>query len=234
MQNRRTLLDCQGERIRRWSKDRGLANVYKAAAIAIIRKDALKRPMTSNSTAVPFRSHFSATVPLAFVVLIWTVFVVNVLFPFLHLNSLGILPRTFSGLKGVFFAPLLHISIFHLAANTIPFFVLLFLLNLQSGKRWMEVLIPIWLLSGIGTWIIGRGGYHHIGASGVIYGLLSYLVVIGFYHRDWKSIAIGLFVLVTYGGFFMRIFPVYWFYSWEGHLCGAVAGVVLASMNRKG
>ena len=176
----------------------------------------------------------SASIPLTFVCVIWVVYFVTLLLPQLGLQHLGIVPRTVAGLRGIVFAPLLHVNVFHLAANTVPCFVLLFLLNLQSGRRWMEVLGAVWLGAGLGTWIIGRGGYQHIGASGVIYGLITYLIAAGFYHRDWKSILIGAAVLFSYGTVLWKILPTYWFISWEGHLCGAVTGVVVASLTAKG
>jgi membrane associated rhomboid family serine protease len=190
--------------------------------------------MPTSRVSTSRRSAVSAEIPLAFICLIWAVFAVDTLLPFLGLRNLGILPRTIGGLAGVLFAPLLHAGLFHIAANTVPLFVMLFLLNLQSAWRWAEVLGQIWLLSGFGTWVIGRGGVHHIGASGLVYGLLTYLIAAGFYQRDWKSILIGAVVLFSYGGLLLRILPTYWFISWEGHLCGVVAGVLVASwMPRK-
>lgn len=190
--------------------------------------------MPTSRASTSRRSPVSAELPLAFICLIWAVFAVDTLLPFLGLKNMGILPRTISGLAGVVFAPLLHAGLFHIAANTVPLFVMLFLLNLQSAWRWAEVLGQIWLLSGFGTWVIGRGGVHHIGASGLVYGLLTYLIAAGFYQRDWKSILIGAVVLFSYGGLLLRILPTYWFISWEGHLCGVVAGVLVASwMPRK-
>lgn len=175
------------------------------------------------------RAFDSTTPALTLICLIWAIFALDTLFPFLGLRQWGIHPRTLFGLVGILFAPLLHAGLFHIAANTVPLFVMLVLLQIQSARHALDTLARIWLLSGFGTWLIGRGGGNHIGASGLVYGLLSYLIAAGFYQRDWKSIAIGFLVLFSYGGLLWRILPSYWFVSWEGHLCGAVAGVVVAS-----
>ena len=175
-----------------------------------------------------------ATAPaLTLVCLIWAFFAVDSLFPFLGLHRLGIHPRSAFGLVGILFAPLLHAGLFHIAANTVPLFVMLVLLQIQNARRSLETLAQIWVLSGLGTWLIGRSGSVHIGASGLIYGLLSYLIAVGFYQRDWRSIAIGVVVLFSYGGLLWRIVPAYWFISWEGHLCGAISGVLVASWLRR-
>lgn len=175
-----------------------------------------------------------ATTPaLTLVCLIWAIFAVDALLPFLGLHRLGIHPRSAFGLVGILFAPLLHASLVHIAANTVPLFVMLVLLQIQNARKSRETLAQIWLLSGAGTWLIGRGGSVHIGASSLVYGLLSYLIAAGFYQRDWRSILIGVVVLFSYGGLLWRIVPAYWFISWEGHLCGAASGILVASWLRR-
>ncbi len=180
----------------------------------------------------PGLSHLSIEAPLLMVMVIWLVYAASVLLPFLGLQRYGIAPRSFSGLAGILFAPLLHANLFHTAANTIPLFVMMLLLILQAGRRWLQPFVLIWLGTGLGTWVIGRGGAVHVGASGIVYGLLTYLIASGIYQRHWRSMLIAAFVFVTYGGLLWRIFPYYWFVSWESHLCGAVVGVLVASMAR--
>jgi len=172
-------------------------------------------------------------IPLFAVVIIWAIFIVGAVIPSLHLQSYGIHPRSIDGLIGILFAPLLHASLYHAAANTVPLFVLLMLLLVQAGSRWVGILAVIWLGTGIGTWAMGRAGAVHIGASGIIYGLLTYLITAGFYQRDWKSIVIGLAVLIGYGGLLIGVVPGHWYISWESHLCGAISGVLVASSTRK-
>ncbi|MDZ7637101.1 MAG: rhomboid family intramembrane serine protease [Bryobacterales bacterium] len=175
----------------------------------------------------------STSLAFALVCVIWAVFAVDALFPVLGLHRYGIHPRTLFGLAGILFAPLLHAGLYHVAVNTVPLFVMLVLLHVQSAKRAGGALVQIWLLTGLGSWLIGRSGFIHIGASGLVYGLLTYLIAAGFYQRDWKSILIGGVVLFSYGGLLWRILPTYWFISWEAHLCGAVAGVLVASWTRR-
>ncbi len=171
--------------------------------------------------------------PLLFVIALWICFAATVLLPFLNLRGWGIVPRTLGGLVGILFAPLLHANLYHIAANTVPMFVLMLLLVLQAGRKWVQPFALIWMGTGFGTWVIGRGGSVHLGASGVLYGLLTYLIASGIYHRHWRSMLIAGFVFLTYGGLLWRIFPYSWFVSWESHLCGAVVGVLVASMGRQ-
>ncbi|MCW5965996.1 MAG: rhomboid family intramembrane serine protease [Bryobacterales bacterium] len=177
-------------------------------------------------------SRLSLETPLMMVMAIWAVYVVTVLVPFLGLQRWGIVPRDINGLPGILFAPLLHANLFHTAANTIPLFVLMLLLVLQAGRKWPQPFAFIWLGTGLGTWVIGRGGAVHLGASGVVYGLLTYLIASGIYQRNWRSMLIAAFVFLTFGSMLWRIFPPTWFISWESHLCGAVVGVLVASMAR--
>lgn len=169
---------------------------------------------------------------MLFVGLLWLVFAARALFPALSWHSYGIVPRSLIGIPGIVLAPILHANLYHVAANTVPIFVLMLLLQLQAGRKWPQPLMMVWLLSGAGTWVIGRGDAVHLGASGVIYGLLTYLISAGIYHRDWKSMLIAGLVFLGYGSLLWKIFPMYWFISWESHLCGAIAGVFVASLTR--
>ncbi|MCU0228481.1 MAG: rhomboid family intramembrane serine protease [Bryobacterales bacterium] len=175
----------------------------------------------------------SVQAPLLLAIALWVCFTATILLPFLNLRGLGIAPRSVGGLVGILFAPLLHANLYHLAANTVPLFVLMLLLVLQAGRNWVQPFVLIWLGTGIGTWVIGRGGAVHLGASGIVYGLLTYLIAAGIYHRHWRSMLIAGFVFLTYGGLLWRIFPSTWFVSWESHLCGAVVGVLVASLGRQ-
>jgi membrane associated rhomboid family serine protease len=138
---------------------------------------------------------------------------------------LGILPRTETGLVGVLFAPLLHANLAHLVSNATPLFVLLLLLFSDSRYRPEPTLAAIWLASGMGTWLIGRGDAVHIGASGIVFGLVSYLIVSGLMMRSWRAASVALVVLFLFGGVFLGALPQPGPISWEGHLCGAAAGV---------
>ena len=140
-------------------------------------------------------------------------------------GTLGILPRTEAGLIGVLFSPLLHGSLTHLLSNATPLFVLLLLLFSDDRYRPEWTLVAIWLASGLGTWAIGRGNAVHIGASGIVFGLISYLIASGLLMQSWRAALVALVVLVLFGGVFYGLVPQPGSVSWEGHLCGAVAGV---------
>jgi membrane associated rhomboid family serine protease len=166
------------------------------------------------------------------VVVLWVVFFANIVIvamaPGLDVRAFGILPRTARGLIGIVFAPLLHGNLPHLIANTVPLLVLVSVLGWHSRGRALPALSGLWLLSGMGTWLIGRPGTLHIGASGVIYGLIAYLIAGGFWLRNWRAIVVAITVLLVYGGVVWGILPQASHVSWEGHLSGAVSGIVMA------
>lgn len=150
-----------------------------------------------------------------------------------QLQLLGITPRTVRGLIGILFSPLLHANPGHLITNALPLFVLLTLLFIDRHYKPAATLALIWLLSGFGTWLIGRGGAVHLGASSIIYGLVTYLISSGLLQRTWQSVFVAIVVFVLYGGVMYGILPRHGPISWEGHLCGACAGVWAAWRNRK-
>jgi membrane associated rhomboid family serine protease len=149
------------------------------------------------------------------------------------LNSFGILPRTGWGLMGILFSPLLHSNAAHLTTNALSLFMLLVILFTHREYKPTIALSSIWLLSGFGTWLIGRAWSGsppivHIGASGLIYGLVTYLVAAAWWLRSWKSAFWAILILFLYGGIFYGVLPQRTFISWEGHLSGALAGVLVA------
>lgn len=148
----------------------------------------------------------------------------------------GIVPRDERGLIGLLFSPLLHGNAAHLLANAAPLFVLLTLLFWDHKYHPWRTLALIWLASGLGTWLIGRGMTNgqltvHIGASSVIYGLVVYLLVAGFLMDSWRAVFVAVGVGVLYGGIFYGVLPQSGPVSWEGHLCGAIAGLFTARHN---
>ncbi|EUA12841.1 rhomboid family protein [Mycobacterium kansasii 732] len=148
----------------------------------------------------------------------------------------GIRPLKTDGLWGIVFAPLLHANWAHLMANTIPLLVLGFLMTLAGLSRFVWATVIVWILGGFGTWLIGNvgsscGPTDHIGASGLIFGWLTFLLVFGLFVRKVWDIVIGLVVLFFYGGVLLGALPRLGMcggVSWQGHLCGALAGVVAA------
>jgi membrane associated rhomboid family serine protease len=154
-----------------------------------------------------------------------------------RLDENGIRPLETDGLWGILFAPLLHANWAHLAANTGPALVLGFLVTLAGLSRFLWATAIIWVVGGLGTWLIGNWGSScglesdHIGASGLIFGWLTFLLVFGFFTRSGWQIVIGLVVLVAYGGVLWGAVPVLNVcggVSWQGHLCGGIAGVLAA------
>jgi membrane associated rhomboid family serine protease len=147
------------------------------------------------------------------------------------LRGLGIVPRTERGLIGIPLSPLLHLGWAHLCANALPLFVLLVLLFSHAAYGPVRSLAWIWIGSGLGTWLIGRGNAVHIGASSLIYGLVVYLIVASWWMRSWRSIVFAGLVLLFYGGIFYGVVPHRGMISWEGHLAGAVTGFLVAYSN---
>lgn len=144
-----------------------------------------------------------------------------------QLDLLGIIPRTTIGLRGIVLAPFLHGGFAHLIGNTIPFLMLGWLIMLRETSDFVRVTLVVGLTSGLGTWLLGSSG-SHIGASGVIFGYLGYLLLRGFFERRLGSISLSLLVGTLYGSMIWGILPLQRGISWEGHLFGFLGGVLAA------
>ncbi len=164
--------------------------------------------------------------PILFVLILWLVFWFEIRFGF-DFNYFGIQPRTVKGLRGILFSPFIHSDIKHLFHNTIPLFILTMALFFFYRTISWKVLLVGLLLTGFLTWVIGRPA-NHIGASGVIYLLASFLFFKGIFSKYYRLIALSLIVVFLYGGMLWFIVPVDPKISWEGHLSGLVAGLLLA------
>nr|WP_208411161.1 rhomboid family intramembrane serine protease [Mycolicibacterium fluoranthenivorans] len=164
------------------------------------------------------------------------------------LDQDGIQPLRTDGLWGILWAPLLHGGWPHLVANTVPALLFGFLASLSGYGRFLGATAIIWILGGLGTWLIGNLGAHcpyvgvhctttHIGASGLIMGWLTYVIVLGFFTRTVWQIVVGVVVAFIYGGVLFGVLPGTPGVSWQGHLCGALAGIfaayVLSGRERK-
>ena len=168
---------------------------------------------------------------MCFVGLIWLIWLTDLAFD-LNLRQFGVYPREPDGLIGILTVPLIHGSFKHIFSNTLPAFILgtAFLYGYpRSAILGMPV---IYLGSGLCVWLFARSSYH-IGASGLIHGMMFFLFVIGILRGDRLSIAISLIVFFLYGSMVWGIFPAEPGISFESHLFGAVLGVILAIVFRK-
>lgn len=176
--------------------------------------------------------HFKFTpsvwiVPAFLLIVIWSVFFFEHSFN-VDLGSLGIFPRTIHGLKGIVFSPFLHGDLKHITNNSIPLFILTTALIYFYRDISLKVLLYGILLSGFITWIIGRSSFH-IGASGLIYVLVSFIFFKGMMTQYYRLMALSLTVVMLYGGMVWYVFPeVDKTISWEGHLAGLITGFVFA------
>src|SRR5690606_28100066 len=172
---------------------------------------------------------FSNTVillPMLSVLAIWTVYWYEIRFQ-VNLNQYGIYPRSLKGLRGIIFSPFLHGSVGHLYNNTIPLAMLTSALVYFYREIAFKVLLYGILLSGLITWIMGRPSYH-IGASGLIYVLATFIFFKGVFSKHYRLVALSLIVVFIYGGLLWYIFPLKEGISWEGHLGGFITGLALA------
>ncbi|UOB16371.1 rhomboid family intramembrane serine protease [Abyssalbus ytuae] len=170
--------------------------------------------------------------PLLFVVVMWFVYFIEITFGY-DFSGFGIYPRSLKGLRGIFFSPFIHSSLKHLYNNTLPFLILSIALFYFYRKINIKVFLLGWFLSGILTWLIGRTSYH-IGASGIIYFLVSFILFKGLIAKNFRLIALSLVVVFIYGSMFWYIFPIAEErISWEGHLSGFITGVILAFSFKK-
>ncbi len=157
----------------------------------------------------------------------WVLELVDIVVFGQRLNLYGIIPRNIIGLRGILFAPLLHGGLFHLIANTIPFLTLGWFVMLQATSDFFVVTGITMLISGLGVWLLGSSGVH-VGASGVIFGYLGFLLARGFFERNIPSILLSLIVGFLYGGAIWGVLPTVPGISWEGHLFGFIGGIVAA------
>lgn len=166
-------------------------------------------------------------VPFLFVLTLWIAYWMDVRFH-LNLATYGIYPRTLEGLRGVIFSPFIHGSLEHLYNNSIPLLVLIAALEFFYKELTFKVLFFGVLISGFLTWIIGRESYH-IGASGLVYVLVSFIFFKGLLTKYYRLVALSLVVIMLYGGLIWYIFPdVKTGISWEGHLAGLITGFAFA------
>ncbi|XLS30188.1 rhomboid family intramembrane serine protease [Flavobacteriaceae bacterium M23B6Z8] len=164
--------------------------------------------------------------PFLTVLLLWIIYWFEFRFGF-DFTKYGIYPRSISGLRGIFLSPFIHGSAKHLYNNTFPTLILMSALFYFYRRISMKVLIVGWLLSGFLTWLIAREAYH-IGISGIIYLLSSFIFFKGIFTKYYRLVAVSLIVVFVYGSLVWYLFPVDERISWEGHLSGFLIGFLLA------
>ena len=169
-------------------------------------------------------------VSVALVVLLLVVFLLQGQFDW---RAFAVYPRSASGLLGIVTAPLLHGSWEHLAANSVALLMLGTLAGSVYPRATLFSLPLLWLGSGLGAWLLGDPGSHHLGASGVTHGLMFMVFVLGLLRRDRPAIATGMIAFLFYGGMLLTVLPHEPGISWQSHLGGAVAGVIAAILFRR-
>ena len=168
----------------------------------------------------------SLKVPFLFIVLIWGVHFFQVVTN-MDFGVYGVFPREGFGLRGILFAPLIHDDLRHLISNSAPIFMLSVIISYFYRRVAIRSMLMIYLLTGLAVWLFARSVFH-IGASGVVYGLVSFVFWMGVFRRSLKSIILALIVTFLYSGYFLGILPNQPGISWESHLLGALAGVFTA------
>ena len=186
-------------------------------------------PKRSPTNALGDSLQAALTIIGGIVAFLWIVEVIDTIDKH-RLDAWGVRPHTVVGLRGIVFAPMLHSGFGHLIGNTIPF-ALLGLVVLTGGvQRFLAVTVIVAVASGFGTWVFGQTNQVHIGASGVVFGYLGYLVSRGFFERKLGQIAAGVLVALVYGGMIWGILPNQRGVSWQGHLFGLLGGVLAARL----
>jgi membrane associated rhomboid family serine protease len=169
---------------------------------------------------------------MTFVALAWVMELGDALVPGRWLDSHGIQPRDVDGLSGILFAPVLHGGFAHLIANTVPFLTLGFLVMLRGLGTFVGVSLLVMVMGGLAVWLFAPINTIHIGASGLIFGYIGYLIARGYFERSFGAIAVAIAVAVLYGGALWGVLPGQPGVSWQGHLFGFLAGVATAGLLR--
>ena len=182
-------------------------------------------PVTRDELSQPLMRLVPVVVMLA---AMWVVEIVDVPLDG-RLDRFGVHPRRLSGLDGIVFGPFLHRGFGHLFAITLPFLILGAAIAIGSVRRWLTVSVIIALVSGFGVWLFAASNTVTVGASGLVFGYLSYLVTRGIFARKVLYLLGGLLALFVYGGILWGLVP-HPGISWSGHIFGAVGGVLAAAL----
>jgi membrane associated rhomboid family serine protease len=183
-------------------------------------------PRTADTTAA--RARKGLLVVGSFVLLLYLIEIINTLLLHSLNRTFGLRPRSLDGVVDILTFPLLHANLTHLLSNTLPLIIFGFLVFLSGVRVFATALASSWLGSGVVVWLIG-GFNVTVGASGLVFGLFAFLLVRGFFNRNWWQILLSAALFMAYGGILFGILPtVASFVSWQAHLGGAVGGVAAA------
>jgi membrane associated rhomboid family serine protease len=183
-------------------------------------------PRFTQSKQAKSSFRLSLRLSLVFVGILWTIFIIDEVFG-LRLGRFGLRPGSIPGLLGIVTAPLLHANFQHILSNTLPMFIAMTATFYLYPNSALRVIPAVWLGSGILAWFFARPNLH-IGASGLIYGLLAFVFISGILRRDMRSVSVSLLVGFLYGSMIWGVLPSRPQMSWEMHLTGAVVGVMMA------
>ena len=173
----------------------------------------------------------SLIIPAAFVLVFWIVEIIEQTTG-ISLVRFGVYPLHLKGIPGIFFSPFIHSGFNHLISNSIPFFILFFMLIYFYRRISYRIFFQLYILAGLCVWLAGREAWH-IGASGVVYAMAAFHFVSGIIRNDVRLLTLSVVVVFLYGGMIWGMMPIDPEISWEGHLWGAVSGVVLAFYYRR-
>lgn len=165
---------------------------------------------------------------ITFIAIFWIIEILNQIFFGDRLDYFGIIPRNIMGLRGVILAPFLHADFAHLIANTLPFAILAWLVMLQNTDDFFIVSFYSMIVSGVGVWLFAQPNSITVGASGIIFGYLGFLMLRGYFQKKPASIALSLIVIFLYGGMIWGVLPSNPHISWLAHLFGFIGGVLAA------
>jgi membrane associated rhomboid family serine protease len=158
---------------------------------------------------------------------LWVIQIINAILGH-RFWQFGIIPRNLIGLRGILFAPLIHGSFRHLIANTVPFLILGGLVMVRRIMDLFTVSLIVILLGGFGTWLFAGSNTVHVGASGLVFGYLGYLLCRGYFEQSWSAITLSVLVVMAYGGMLWGVLPSMPYISWQSHLFGLISGGVAA------
>ena len=165
---------------------------------------------------------------LAIVAVMWIVEVINALDHYALDKDASLIPRDFPRIWAIFTSPFLHVSWQHLIDNTIPLLFMGLIIALAGASRVVLVTLIVIVVGGLGTWLIAPGDTQTVGASGLVFGYAAYLLTRGIFDRNPLEIVVGVIVAVIWGGALLSSLVPHTGVSWQGHLCGAIGGVVAA------